>query len=131
MIERAAPLVQERIQTLAEGAAMVAFLLVDEIDVEEKARAKHLDEAGLAVLAASVEALSAVDEWSIVAIEAALRERLIEQLELKPRLAFGPIRVAVTGSAVSPPLFESLELLGRDVTLARLRAATDQADPSA
>ncbi|NLC99100.1 MAG: glutamate--tRNA ligase, partial [Actinomycetales bacterium] len=55
-------------------------------------------------------------------IEGALRAALIEGLELKPRLAFGPVRVAVTGSRISPPLFESLELLGRDLTLARLDA---------
>jgi glutamyl-tRNA synthetase len=127
VIEQAAPLVQERIQTLAEGAAMVGFLLVDEIEIEEKARAKHLDADGLAVLTASVETLSGVNDWTVMAIEDALRVRLLDQLALKPRLAFGPIRVAVTGSAVSPPLFESLELLGRVATLARLRAAIDGA----
>lgn len=123
-LERAAPLVQHRIQTLSEGAAMVDFLLADEITVDEKAGAKHLDADGLAVLAASVAALSAVDDWSVATIEDALRVRLIEQLDLKPKLAFGPVRVAVTGSAVSPPLFESLALLGREATLGRLRAAT-------
>ena len=123
-LERAAPLVQHRIQTLSEGAAMVDFLLADEITVDEKAGAKHLDADGLAVLAASVAALSAVDDWSVATIEDALRIRLIEQLALKPKLAFGPVRVAVTGSAVSPPLFESLALLGREATLGRLRAAT-------
>ena len=122
-LERAAPLVQQRIQTLSEGAAMVAFLLADSVVIEQPAGARHLDADGLAVLAASVEALSAVDDWSGASIEGALRVRLIEQLALKPKLAFAPIRVAVTGSAVSPPLFESLELLGREATLGRLRAA--------
>jgi glutamyl-tRNA synthetase len=58
-------------------------------------------------------------------IETALRERLVEQLGLKPRHAFGPVRVAVTGARVSPPLFESMELLGRERSLMRLRAALD------
>ncbi|RYJ05700.1 MAG: glutamate--tRNA ligase, partial [Actinomycetales bacterium] len=62
-------------------------------------------------------------EWSTPTIEGALRASLIDGLGLKPRLAFGPVRVAVTGSRISPPLFESIELLGRARTLARLDAA--------
>ena len=123
IVERAAPLVQERIQTLAEGAAMIDFLLATDIVIEEKAAAKHLGPDGQAVLVAAVEALSGVADWSVTGIEAALRIALIEKLELKPRVAFGPIRVAITGSAISPPLFESLELLGPDVTRSRLLAA--------
>ena len=57
------------------------------------------------------------------AVEAALRAALVEGLGLKPKLAFGPVRVAVTGRRISPPLFESIELLGRDRTLARLQSA--------
>ena len=66
--------------------------------------------------------------WATADIEAALRAALVDGLGLKPKLAFGPVRVAATGRRVSPPLFESLELLGRDRTLARLRAALDAAD---
>ena len=66
-------------------------------------------------------------EWTTAEIEAALKAALLDDLELKPRKAFGPIRVAVTGSSVSPPLFESLELLGRDRSLHRLRAGRDHA----
>jgi glutamyl-tRNA synthetase len=62
-------------------------------------------------------------EWTTAAIETALRGELIDKLALKPRNAFGPLRVAITGRQVSPPLFESMELLGREVSLARLRAA--------
>ncbi len=65
------------------------------------------------------------------AIEAALKSALLETLELKPRKAFGPIRVAATGASVSPPLFESLELLGRDRSLSRLRAGRDHAAAAA
>jgi glutamyl-tRNA synthetase len=74
---------------------------------------------------AAVEVLEDVDSWATSAIETALRERLVEQLGLKPRHAFGPVRVAVTGARVSPPLFESMELLGRERSLMRLRAALD------
>jgi glutamyl-tRNA synthetase len=75
------------------------------------------------VLTAASEALSDVSEWRTAEIEAVLRAALVDGLGLKPKLAFGPVRVAVTGRRVSPPLFESLELLGRVRTLARLERA--------
>jgi len=65
----------------------------------------------------------AVEPYDHTAIEAALRAALIEGLGLKPKLAFGPVRVAVTGRRISPPLFESLELIGRESSLARIDAA--------
>ena len=64
-----------------------------------------------------------MEPYDHAAIEAALRAALIEGLGLKPKLAFGPVRVAVTGRKISPPLFESLELLGRESSLARIDAA--------
>ena len=82
-----------------------------------------------AAVAAAREALAALpeDEFTTERIEAALRAALIDGLGLKPRQAFGPVRVAVTGRKVSPPLFESLEILGRDSALARLdRFAAEQ-----
>jgi glutamyl-tRNA synthetase len=125
VIAAGAPLVQERTATLREGLDLLRFLLVDEAEfaVDEAAAAKQLGEAGQAVLAAAIPALAAVPDWTHEPIEAALRAALVDGLGLKPRNAFGPIRVAVTGSTVSPPLFESLQLLGRDRALARLRAA--------
>jgi glutamyl-tRNA synthetase len=120
LVAKAAPLVQERVQTLAEAADMLRFLVED--DVEQDA-IKQLGEAGQRVLAAAVPALEALPQWDAASIESALRVALVDDLGLKPRNAFGPIRVAVTGRTVSPPLFESLELLGRDRTLARLQAA--------
>jgi glutamyl-tRNA synthetase len=125
VIAAAAPLVQERIQTLRQGADMVRFLLVPEAEftVDEAAAAKQLGDAGQQVLAAAVPALEAVADWVAPEIEAALKGALVDGLGLKPRNAFGPVRVAITGSTVSPPLFESMELLGRDRSLARLRAA--------
>ena len=66
-------------------------------------------------------------QWNTAQIEEALKSALVDGLELKPRKAFGPVRVAVTGSSISPPLFESLELLGRDRSLDRLRSGRDRA----
>ncbi|MCW2492173.1 MAG: glutamyl-tRNA synthetase [Frankiales bacterium] len=125
LADAAAPLVQERVKTLAEGADMLRFLFVGDSDfvVDESSAAKHLGESGQAVLAASLPALESLDQWRAAEIEAALHALLIDGLELKPRTAFGALRVAITGRQVSPPLFESMELLGREVTLGRLRAA--------
>lgn len=125
LIEGAAPLVQDRVQTLGEAADMLAFLFVAHADfeVDEAAAAKQLGDAGQAVLTASISALEPLAEWTAEGLEQALRAELIERLELKPRNAFGPLRVAVTGKQVSPPLFESMELLGRDTSLGRLRSA--------
>jgi glutamyl-tRNA synthetase len=116
-------LVHERVGTLGEGADMLAFLFLDEVVYDEADVAKLLAGDGGAVVDAAHEALSSLDDWSTTAIEEALRARLVEQMGLKPRNAFGPVRVAVTGRRISPPLFESLELLGREVGLARLAGA--------
>ena len=126
LLRVAAPLVQERIQTLAEGVELLRFLLIDEADfaVDEAAAAKSLGPAGRDVVMATLTALERLPEWTTAAIESALSAALIEGLGLKPRDAYTPIRVAVTGRAVSPPLFESLELLGCQRALERLRAVT-------
>lgn len=123
-VRAGAPLVQERTETLKQALELLHFLTVAESDfvLDEKSAAKQLGEKGTPVVAAAVEALDALPDWTTPAIEDALRTALVEKLELKPRNAFGPVRVAATGSAVSPPLFESLELLGRDRSLRRLRA---------
>jgi len=117
--------VQERATTLAEAAGMLGFLLVDEASfvVDPDDAAKQLTSGpggGLEVVAAARTALAQVDVWDTASIEVALREALVDGLGLKPRNAFGPVRVAVTGSRISPPLFESLELLGRERALVRL-----------
>ena len=92
--------------------------------VEDDARATLKDDAG-DVLRAGVTALEGVEDWTTGSIEAALRSSLIDGMGLKPRLAFGPLRVAVSGRRISPPLFESMEILGKDSTLARLRRLAD------
>ena len=74
------------------------------------------------MLDASLAALEALEPFAADEIQAALRAALVDGLGLKPRFAFGPVRVGITGSRVSPPLFESMELLGRESSLTRLRA---------
>jgi glutamyl-tRNA synthetase len=115
LVRKAAPLVQEKITRLGEFPAFAGFLFHDiQPDPAE------LD-GGAPMLAAAREALADLEPFTAEAIEAALRAAA-DRLELKPRQAFQPIRVAVTGSRVSPGLFESIELLGRETTLARLAA---------
>jgi glutamyl-tRNA synthetase len=123
VIRAATPLVQERMAVLREAREMLGFLLVDGLAVEPEAAAKHLGAEQKPVLEAARTALGVLGDWSHDALEAALRAALIDGLGLKPKHAFGPVRVAVTGRTVSPPLFESIELLGRDRTLRRLDAA--------
>jgi glutamyl-tRNA synthetase len=122
MLELAMPLVAERINKLTEAADMLGFLFADQVVYDEDDVAKVLDDEGRKVASAARDALSGVSRWSTAAIEEALRAKLVDELGLKPRNAFGPVRVAITGRRVSPPLFESLELLGRDASLARLDA---------
>jgi len=118
---RLAPLVSERIKRLDEIVPMVSFLF-EEPTIDEKAREKVLAKPGAGkALDGAVAALAEV-EWAAEPIEAALRE-LPAALELKPKAVFQSLRVAVTGSTISPPLFESFELLGREKTLARIVAA--------
>jgi glutamyl-tRNA synthetase len=104
---------------------MLGFLFVDESsftpDPDDAARMLGADAEQ--VLTAARGSLADLEGWSAPGIETALRAALIEGLGLKPKVAFGSLRVAVTGRRVSPPLFESIELLGRDRTLARIDAA--------
>ncbi|MGP5587367.1 glutamate--tRNA ligase [Glutamicibacter ardleyensis] len=123
ILDAAAPLVQERIGLLGEAAEMMEFLFKsdEEIEIEEKAL-KGMPANLVEVVDASIAALESVQEWNAESIQDALRVKLIDELELKPRQAFGPARVAVSGKRVSPPLFESMEILGRESSLKRLRA---------
>jgi glutamyl-tRNA synthetase len=125
MLDRAMPLVNERMNKLAEAPGLLGFLFADEetFTRDETDAEKLLDGDGRDVVRAAREALTTLDAWDTAAIEEALRAALVEGLGLKPRNAFGPVRVAVTGSRISPPLFESLELLGRERSLARLEGA--------
>ena len=117
-ISAAAPLVQEKIARLGEFPGFAGFLFHD-VDPDPALLDRD-------VLTAAADALERIEPWDAAAIEAALKETT-ERLGLKPRQAFQPIRVAVTGSKVSPGLYESLELLGRDESLARLRRGASAA----
>ena len=123
LLAKAMPLVHERMNKLTEAPAMLGFLFSEKVEYDEADVAKLLDDEGRRVVAAAHDALSRLDTWTTETIDEALRASLVEGLGLKPRNAFGPVRVAVTGRRISPPLFESLELLGREVTLARLATA--------
>jgi glutamyl-tRNA synthetase len=116
LVARTGPLVQEKIAKLSDYPDFAGFFFGN---VEPDAA--QLDGGGL-MLAAAVESLATLEPFEAPAIEAALREAA-DRLELKPRQAFQPIRVALTGSRISPGLFESIELLGREKTLSRLQAA--------
>ena len=123
ILTEAAPLIQERITLLGEAPDMLGFLFKDDdaIDVADDARKglpQNLDE----VLDAAIGALDSVQEWTAEEIQAALKQALVEDLGLKPRLAFGPVRTAVSGRRISPPLLESMVILGRESSLRRLRA---------
>ncbi|MGP5506492.1 glutamate--tRNA ligase [Corynebacterium flavescens] len=126
----AADLVQTRIKTLSEAYGLLAFLVTPdaELTLDEKSAKKNLKEDAIQPLEVSIDILEGIDpaDWNTATIEAALSKALIEDLELKPRKAYGALRVAISGQAVSPPLFESMELLGKDSTLYRLRAAKER-----
>jgi glutamyl-tRNA synthetase len=123
----AADLVQTRIVVLGDAWDLLKFLDDGSYALDQKSAAKELTADAVPVLDAALIALEAVGDWTTEAIEGALKASLLEGLQLKPRKAFGPIRVAATGASVSPPLFESLQLLGRDRSLSRLRGGREYA----
>jgi glutamyl-tRNA synthetase len=125
LVKLALPLIQERIIMLSEVPAMLKFLFVKEFAVEADSVAKIIDDASKAVLKRSIQELEPLATWTHESIEAALRSSLIEDMGLKPRIAFGAVRIATTGSTISPPLFESMELLGKQASLARIRAGLE------
>jgi glutamyl-tRNA synthetase len=123
----AAGLVQTRVVVLADGWELLKFLNDGVYAIDPKAGAKELTGDAVEVLDSALGALDGLPDWTAEVIEEALKGALIDGLGLKPRKAFGPIRVAVTGASVSPPLYESMELLGRDRSMRRLREARDGA----
>ena len=135
ILSAAAPLIQTRIQLLRESREMLGFLFVadDELVIDDRA-VRRLKDSAADVLEAGIGALEglAEDQWTAAGLEEVLRAAIVEGRGMpggegiKPRLAFGPLRVAVTGRQVSPPLFESMEILGAPASLARLRALRDR-----
>lgn len=120
-LERAAPLVKERVTVLSEVNGMLGFLLSDSatVNFEEEALAGLPENAG-DVVRSAIKVLADLDQFTTENIQNALNQELVERMELKPRVAFGPVRVAISGRRVTPPLFESMEILGKELSLARL-----------
>ena len=123
VVMKALPLIQERIVKLDEAPALLKFLFVKNFAVDPEAAPKISDAAAKDILKRSLKDLESLTTWNHESIEAALRASLIEELGLKPRIAFTALRIATTGSTISPPLFESMELLGKQPCLDRITAA--------
>ncbi|MEY3399645.1 MAG: hypothetical protein RLZZ486_113, partial [Actinomycetota bacterium] len=117
VVKLALPIIQERIARMNEVTAMLKFLFVEQLSFEPESEAKLKEEPSQHVVQRALEALQDLQNWNHTEIEAKLRAVLLDQMGLKPRLAFGPVRIAVTGSHISPPLFESMELLGKERSL--------------
>ncbi|MDO5745385.1 MAG: glutamate--tRNA ligase [Micrococcaceae bacterium] len=123
ILNEAAPLVQERITLLGEAPEMLEFLFTEDSLIEPAADAlKGLPENTAEVLDAGIDALEAAPEWNAETIQEVLKAALVEGMGIKPRHAFGPIRTAVSGKRISPPLFESMVILGKESSLNRVRA---------
>ncbi|HJE50758.1 MAG TPA: glutamate--tRNA ligase [Tessaracoccus flavescens] len=120
VLRQAVPIIQERLVLLKDALPQLDYLFAESVTPEEDAVAALNDDAG-AVLDAAIAVTESV-AFDAESIQAGLRERIVEGMGIKPKFAFAPIRVAVSGRRVSPPLFESMEILGRDATLARLKA---------
>ena len=125
ILNAASPLIQERIVVLSEAVPMLSFLFVDssEIVIEEDAKT-GLPADGKEITEAAIDVLFGIssEDFQTAVIQEALNKKLIEDMGQKPRNAFGPLRTAISGRRISPPLFESMEILGKEQTLARLKA---------
>ena len=140
-LEKVTELIQTRMALLTEAPALVGpfYVADDAVVIADDARAQLKDDAGQ-VLTAAVTALESIDDtpsgplgsesgWVAAEIEAALRAAIVEGMGIKPKFAFGPLRTAVSGQRISPPLFESMELLGKTSTLTRLARLRDELAP--
>jgi glutamyl-tRNA synthetase len=123
-LRRAMPLVRKRMKHLTEAIELLRFLFTDDVEPNEKA-AELVGKAPDGYLAAVADRLGGVDPWEASSIQPALDE-LSQAFGLNRTKGWQPVRAAVTGSNVSPPLPESLALLGRDRTVARVRAAAQR-----
>ncbi|MEE1617153.1 glutamate--tRNA ligase [Brachybacterium sp. J153] len=129
LLVAAAPLVQTRMNLLGEAPDLLRFLFAadEDLEVQDEALAKIGDDP-VAVLERAIAEIEAVpaDSFTAELLEPALRQAIVEDMGIKPRLAFGPLRSAISGRRISPPLFESMELLGKPSSLTRLRALRDR-----
>ncbi|WP_348648026.1 glutamate--tRNA ligase [Brachybacterium sp. Marseille-Q7125] len=129
LVRAATPLVQTRMNLLGEAPDLMGFLFVADADlVVQDDALKKLGDDPVAVLERAITEIEAVpeDSFDAATLKAALRGAIIEEMGIKPRLAFGPLRSAISGRRISPPLFESMELLGKPSSLTRLRSLRDR-----
>jgi glutamyl-tRNA synthetase len=125
-LEKIAPLVQERAKTLSEVPSLVDFFFSDVLEYDSALLPGKLEQVqAIEVLKKTIQALDAVGTWAATDLEAAVRP-LVEEMGLKAGPFFGVLRVAVTGRTASPPLFETIEVLGKERCRARLKAALDR-----
>jgi glutamyl-tRNA synthetase len=123
LVKAVLPIIQERITKLNEVPGMLKFLFTNNFKVEAEFVTRVSDVASKEVLQRALTDLTNLNAWTHSSIESVLRASLVDELGLKPRVAFGSLRIAVTGSTVSPPLFESMELLGKTACLTRIASA--------
>ena len=123
LVKKALPIIQERIVKLAEIPEMLNFLFVKQFSIAADSIEKVKDAQAKDVLKRALEVLEPLATWDHGSIEDVLRRALIDEMGLKPRIAFGAVRIAITGSHISPPLFESMELLGKSSSLLRIKEA--------
>ena len=123
ILTESAPLIQERITVLSEAVSMLKFLFIknSDLEIESDALAGLPDNAS-EIVSKALEAITNLDDFTTETIQNALQVALVEGLGEKPRNAFGPVRTAISGRRVSPPLFESMELLGKEESIARLES---------
>lgn len=120
-LSQSVPLIQQRLDTLSSAPELLAFLFTDSVAIDPSL---WTDESQ-SVLARSIEVLEPLGDWDTDAIHNALRVALVDDMGLKPKLAFGSVRAAITGQKISPPLFESMEILGKATCLERLRRSVE------
>ena len=123
VVKSALPIIQERIVKLSEIPQMLNFLFIKDFKIEADELPKVLDDSSQEVLKVALTKIDSLSSWDHANIEGVLRAALIDEMGLKPRIAFSALRIAVTGSHISPPLFESLELLGKERSISRIKAA--------
>lgn len=123
LLNQLAPLIQERITVLSEASGMLGFMFVNDAELQfDQDALEQLPENSSAIIQAAHSALESLAQWQTEAIQQALNQALVEDLGEKPRNAFGPVRTAISGRRVTPPLFECMELLGKERSLKRLEA---------
>lgn len=121
VLKEAAPLVQTRMNLLSEAPDLLRFLFVTDDNFEfYEDGLKTLKDTAPQVLDQAIATLEPITDWTTDTLHTALQETLVDKAGIKPRLAFGPLRVAVSGRRISPPLFESMEILGKDSSMFRL-----------